>query len=479
MKLLFYHFITIYCLIKYFFGIPSGLFKKVPYPLYLLIQACLILVSIIIMLCFSFVYLITQIFLFGIDLWLILKLGSNYGGRLPGRDAVFESAEEKTSIATLVILNHKEHDENVNKRIQKLFKNIHNSSKKLSYGVETCLGYSYYIKNQVNSDDCCVFTKINDKECLTRDEIFEHIKKNCLRNMCNGKRLWYGEIFTQRVLWNEKDQQKAILIVFNHCLGDGPSLIGLANKFATPEEQQKPTKLDPKYTTKPIFTLDDAYIYRNFFKLEKDGEEFEIINNERLIAFYIERSIKYVPLTKKIKNKIGVGFTEILIAGLTASLEKVLDKRGKKINFCTVGVVFRPIDEDLVSIINGTYDYNDLTNNLSVIPINTPLTMQKNSTMMDRLKSVGEEISKAKYSVDGMAFYAVYNIANIFPASIQRYCQKIFTDVTAGVTNVGGLKAVQLAGCRVESTIPFLPQFHNARESMFIVATQIYQYLSK
>ncbi|XP_022909894.2 uncharacterized protein [Onthophagus taurus] len=463
MKLLLYHFVTIYCAIKYLLGIPTGLKKKLPYPLYLLIQACLVIASIIIMLCLSFAFLLIQIFLFGLDLWLILKLGNNYGGRLPGQDAVFESTEEKISIATLVILNQKEDDEDFNKRIQELFKNIHNSSKKLSYVVESCLGYSYYVKNQVNSDDCCVFTKINDKECLTRDEILEHIKKKSLRNMCNGKRLWYGEIFTQRVLWNEKEQQKVIIIVFRHCLGDGPSLLGIAKKFATPDVQPKPTKLDPKYTTKPIFTLDDAYVYRNFLTFERDGQKFETINNERHMAFYIERCIKYVPLIKKIKNKLGLGFTEVLIAGLIASIEKVLDKRDKELSTGTVAVVFRPIDENLVSIINGTYDYNDIANNSTIIAINVPLTMQKKSTMMDRIKFLREEINKAKYSIDGMAFYSVYNIVHMMPAFILKYLVTTIMNVTSTITNVVGFRAGKLAGFKVEANIPFVPQFYTSR----------------
>ncbi|XP_071051390.1 uncharacterized protein [Onthophagus taurus] len=89
--------------------------------------------------------------------------------------------------------------------------------------------------------------------------------------------------------------------------------------------------------------------------------------------------------------------------------------------------------------------------------------MQKKSTMMDRIKFVREEMTKAKYSIDGMEFYSICNTANIMPASILKYFVTTITNITSAITNVGGLKAGNLAGCKVEAAIPFIPQFYNSR----------------
>ncbi|XP_022921115.1 uncharacterized protein [Onthophagus taurus] len=463
MKVLFYQFISVYCLIKNLLGIPPGLVKKSSFPVGLLIQLCLFTLTIATMLSSILLYITLQTFLFCMDLWLMWKYGKNYGGRLKGQDAQLESTEEKVSISVMVILNHNEDNNVLYKRLEEMAKNVHNSFYKLSCAVEKCLGYPYYIKNQVTDNDCLVYAKVNDKEYLTRDELLEYIQKNCMINVINQKRLWFGRIFTQPVKWNKKSEtmkQTAIMLVFRHCLADGVSLIGLLKNFMIREENPEVMKLNPKYTTKPNFSFDNAYIYRNPLTCGRDEPKFDIPNSERNIVFYIEDEIKYVPLVKKIKNKLGVGFTEILIAGLTASLADVLARRGKTMDKCQTAVLFRPINEDLVSIVNGTYNYSKLTNDSAIVMINTPVTMEKGTTMLDRVKSIGIELDKAKYSVDSLVYYAIGNLGHLLPAPILKHAMIFVTNISAGATNVGGLKAGTIAGCEVEAAMSYIAFYY-------------------
>nr|XP_022903748.1 uncharacterized protein LOC111416038 [Onthophagus taurus] len=464
MKVIFYKFISIYCLIKDLLGIPPGFANKTSFPIGVLVHICLLTLSFIIILCLIVSCIIIQIFLWGMDLWLMYKLGRNYGGRLIGQDAAMESTDEKIPISIIIILNHDEDRAALNKRLEETCKRVHNSLSKLSCTIERCLGFPYYVKNQVTDEDTCDYTKVNDKEYLTRDELLEHIRKNCMVNVINQKRLWYGRIFTQNVIWNKQSETKkqaAVMLVFRHSLADGVALIGFLKNFMIREKNPQLMQLDPKYTAKPKFSLDNAYIYRNLLTSKRDEPKFNVINNERHVVFYIEDEIKYVPLIKKIKNKLGIGFTEILIAGLTASLAEILARRGEKMDKCSTVVIFRPIDEDLVSIVNGTYNYNKLTNNSIPIVLNTQVTMKKESTMLDRLKSIGNELNKGKFSIDGLAYYELSNLGHLIPSPIVKQIVSHTSNLTAVATNVGGLKVGTIAGCEVEAAMSFITYFCN------------------
>nr|XP_022912018.1 uncharacterized protein LOC111423003 [Onthophagus taurus] len=461
MKVVFHQFVSIYCFIKNLVGIPPGFLKKESGFVGLLIQTCLVTLSIITMTVLNVFMLIIQCFLWGMDLWLTCKLGNNYGGRLQGLDGYFESTEEKIGVACMIILNHNEDDFTVKKRVQEMFKTVHNSSYKLSCTVERCLGYAYYLKNQLTSEDCFNINNVSNKECLSREELFEYIENKYMINLCNQKRLWYGEIFTQPILWdkeNKSQKQTAILFVFRHCLGDGPSLLGLLNNVMVHKEQPEPMQLNARNKTVPTFTLDYTYFYRNPLSNQIDEPAFQTPHNKRHVVFYLEDKIKYIPIIKKLKNKLQVGFGEILMAGLTASLANILAKRGKVMDKCTTSIILKPIDED---IINGTYDHNNITNKSTGIFINALVSMQKGSSMLDRIKSIKIEVEKSKRSVDSLAIQTFSKLLHLIPTSLIKYIGAITSNITAGLSNIGGLQTVSLAGCDIKAVMMFTPFLQN------------------
>nr|XP_022909298.1 uncharacterized protein LOC111420515 [Onthophagus taurus] len=470
MKIISYVFISIYCLIKNWLGITPGFIKKKPFPVGLLIQTCLLALSIIIMIFLAILFLIIQTFLCGMDLWLMWKLGKNYGGRLKGQDPIFECTTEKVSASVLLILKRNDVDAIINKRLEELFKRIHNSSYKFSCTVEKCLGYPFYLKNQVSSKDCCVFTNINGKNYITRNELLDHVDKNNMNYVCNQKRLWYAEIFTQPVLWNNQSETKkhmAVMFVFRHCLADATSMLGLLKEFLV-QEKAIPMTLHTKYTSSPKFAFDNAYIYRNLLTCGKDELAFDVPNKDRHVAFYIEDKTKYVPLVKKLKNELGVGFTEILMAGLTASLVKVLLKRDKTMTKYTTCLLMRSINEDLVKMINGTYNYKNLTNDISALLINTPVNTKKTSTTLDQLNTLGVEVLKAKYSADSLEIHAISSLCYILPAPVLTYFTNLM-NITALITNVGAVNALALDDYEIDAVVAFNTFFHSTSFILHVI----------
>nr|XP_022921116.1 uncharacterized protein LOC111429424 [Onthophagus taurus] len=359
----------------------------------------------------------------------------------------------------MAVLNHSDDQEVAVERVKNELMKFHGSSHKLSSTVRRCLGYPYYVKKHTKAEDCVEVIKVNNNKTLSKDDLMDYIQKNYSKDVINGDKLWYGRIFAQPVSWNkksEKHKQMVIMWVFRHCLADGISLIALVQKVLYRQNALENPKVDIK-VPKPSLSLDDVHMNRNPFTCEQDEDTFNTEKGERQIAINSEDEINYVPLVKKIKSKLGVGFTEVLTACLTASLAEVLAKRGKTMDKYTMGLLFRPYDDDFVKIINGTYDYNNLSNNFTAFIIRVPVTMKQGSTMIDRIKAMDLEAKKAKTSVDALFNHTLTKYGHYIPHPIMKSTTMFMMRMSAVASNVGAMRDGTIAGYEVESGLSYLP----------------------
>ncbi|KRT79092.1 hypothetical protein AMK59_6541 [Oryctes borbonicus] len=402
-----------------------------------------------------------------IRMFLKIFHGKSYGGLLSGLDTLFEMYPNKKVINVINIYASKDEPEITVEKLRNVIYQIYRSSFKFSSHIGQCLGYCYFVKDQVNFEDVIEVTRLNNDEYITRRMLFDYLEENCFTLKRN--QMWKVVIFSQPISWSRdsKDEYKQYVIIWTlrHSLGDGPSIITIFQKHAVQDDPQIDLNdLERlRRIEKPKISLDNVALRRNPATTKLDGLALKIHGNSKWhIASFIETEPKYVGMIKKIKQELNVSFTEVVSAAIIASVHDYVKQRNVTLNNFSLAKVIRLKVEDLIKLKNGTYKFEEIKNNFGLIALDLPHNLEER-TMKSLIQYLQQYNESLRYAVDPLVAYTILDsICTYLPVKLTRFSSNSFMDsMTMGVTNLVGFQKSSLCGNVVDDVFFFAPGILN------------------
>ncbi|GJQ84569.1 hypothetical protein Trydic_g233 [Trypoxylus dichotomus] len=395
--------------------------------------------------------------------------GKYYGGLLSGLDTLFEMNPNKTVINVINIYASKDNPKITIEKLKNVIYQIYNSSFKFSSHIQRCLGYCYFVKDQVDFEDVIDVTRLNEEEYMTKQMLFDYLEDNSLTLKEN--QMWKVIIFSQPILWSRdtKDEYKQYVIIWTlrHSLGDGPSIVTIFQKYAVEDGPQTEADLKNlerlRKIQKPRVNLDNVCLRRNPVTTKLDGLALKIDGNSKWhIASFIETQPKYVSVVKKIKDELNISFTEVISAAIIASVYDYIKQRKVTLDNFTIAKVIRLKMEDLIKLKNGTYKFEEIKNNFGLVAFKLPQNLD-GRTMKSLIQYLQHYNESLRYAVDPIVAYTFLDsICTYLPINMTRVsCTSFMDSMTIGVTNLVGFQKSRLCDNVVDDVFFFAPGILN------------------
>nr|XP_022902192.1 uncharacterized protein LOC111414956 [Onthophagus taurus] len=383
---------------------------------------------------------------------LLIKHGKNFGGFLKGFSALFEAQREKSTIVTVFTIENTNKDEFVEK-LKLITENLHKCNYMFSSVIKSFFGYKYFLKNQIEPEQILTNVTLNSKNAITRNDLLEYLEG--YKIIKDGK-LWEIVVFDQPLMVAEnKPNELVVMIRVNHSVTDAYFMIALYRKYLLDPVKTEQKEINLRQP-KRAFSLDDLFLNTN--PLNPGIEQFLFHGSEnQFISTFLEHEAKYVRKIKKIKDCLDVGFTDVLLAALVKSvsdfLEKKLGKCGKDV---VIHLTTRGRSDDMVNIVNGTFDTNELSNEFALLQFVAP-TATKRTSAIDYLRSVNKSCINAKSSIDILLFYLIPKVTcQFFPTFINKFgCDLMLRNVCIMNTNMSAVDGGTIGNKKITSVFAY------------------------
>lgn len=262
-------------------------------------------------------------------LYVVLKLTywNKFGGFLTGMDNFFETNRESVTINATIIYRYAGAREEHLQMLRNYAETVHNCMYKFSSAIENCCGFLYYVKDRVAVNDVLNFVKIDTKDgYVTKDMFCDYMEENCFAIKEN--QMWKMTAFPQPIRWddtveNGKTMKRyAVILSIKHSIGDGPSIIGTLKRLLVKAmDETKTMKINLKSSAPNGMNLDNVYIHRNPLTTKLEGDILKLKDYDKWhMATRLEKESGYLPLIKRIKDKLNVRLMDVVSAAVCSSI---------------------------------------------------------------------------------------------------------------------------------------------------------------
>ncbi|XP_022900118.2 uncharacterized protein [Onthophagus taurus] len=390
-----------------------------------------------------------------------LKYRSAFIAPLSSLDVINERRNSKVIIQIVLMERVKNSFQDVVKCVNEKMRRAEESCQKLTCTVKNCFGYYYYLQTNTQGDVQIVNFNLNGGY-LTKNDIKMYLNENFVdvNNTLNDK-MWKVTILNQFVNWNFKeDLQYAIIISVRHCVGDGAAIIGmLKNKIFTKSDFIFiKSNLDSANIEKR--TLLSEELYKN--PLKESGKDcFEDLpyNPKEYLSFFTEEQPKYVIMIKKIKNKLNIQFSDVLIAGVVTAIVKYCNKNKIVLSSLNGATTVTHLTESHKSLFSGEFNFNKISNHSELLRLDLPIDSKN---VIEMVLKINEIKKKAMTGIEIPLHKILFKIMPVFPAIVIQHLTDSFTkNIAFNITNISGIKDGIVDDKVFNNILFFASQFYN------------------
>ncbi|GJQ70202.1 hypothetical protein Trydic_g22661 [Trypoxylus dichotomus] len=282
-------------------------------------------------------------------------------------------------------------------------------------------------KNQVKTEEILEVITKKDDDYMTKTALYNYIERNC--SSINSNRTWKVIGFTQPIDWGQD--------------GDHTNHKDLATKIT-------PTNRIP--FKRPRITLNNAYVHTNLFTVSKDY--LLLKNKERSewnLVTYVEPEPKYILSIKAVKRQLKVDFIDVIGAAVCASIKDYIAQRRLKISSFTMGSMVRVYEEEILQIINKTYDFKKLTNTTSLETYIISFGPEEES-MKGKIRFLHRATESLRKSLDFLVPYvALRSMVSYIPINLANFLSNMyFNGTTVAITNLVGFDKSSYRGFSID-----------------------------
>ncbi|KAK4882041.1 hypothetical protein RN001_005360 [Aquatica leii] len=388
---------------------------------------------------------------------LAFKCAENYGGLLNGGDTVhiIENVNE-SKIKVLFMVGYEKNNSKsfYNHVKEKIMTSKITKCAKTSAVFRKSYGYYYYVKNQVNIEDCIKQLTLPGKYTKT-EALMEYLEATeDIPFPENDFGLWDVFIGTHPVNWKTDVPDKTyypVLLRFHHSLFDGYHLITtvfgnfsdlkVANG-STPKLQIQTNNVFRRlYMILRKFCAAVAFPWRVFLIINANNSSVLCkakLQNKKIFSHCLDRNKRYMQVVKEIKQSNGVSFTDVILAAISSSFsEYILKNSTTDVTYTSIATPEVPQATDLLISPHQSNDTSLICKNVVYFSVRH-LPIYKNINVLERLNLVKNQGGFLKSSYQIMVDYYIFNfLFATFPYVILKKILKRMR-VTAVVTNLPG-----------------------------------------
>lgn len=431
-----------------------------------------------------------------IDIMLRLKLGKKYGGLVNTADSMYVIKDVgRPVIAGVLILKSESEIDFYNTMLEKFKRKVFDSPDdylKLTSTLRSLGGYSFYIRNDYKIEDCVKLFPV--PKDVDFDENYLKEVTGILYNAPFGKNdtgLW-EMIFFNRTL-NTKKQDGFVyyplILRLDHMIGDGTSIVeyvihvlgdemslNYSKKIFSNASQDVSKDIRTKLSFGNIlFYLIKLFNFLAlvfdivFIGLEKGLHKTQQENSsnvlsgvkntgKKICAWYTENEIEYIPIVKKIKNRVpNTKFSNVFMTAVSASLTNFFKKNSQSIPeaisvLSPILLQFRETDTSKPVRLE-----NKSVHTIQRLPLNVT------GSLVETLEAVKLMANEVKYRDVLIHSFMGSKLLGLFPQSIRTHILA-WNSYSCLVSNVPGSSQISLLdGCVVDKMISCVPTIKTVR----------------
>nr|XP_022918830.1 uncharacterized protein LOC111427766 [Onthophagus taurus] len=398
-----------------------------------------------------------------IKLFLKLRYDEKYGN-VSGMDSYFECTKNQAFFVNIV--EHSGSIEELQIIIKKSTTHLLQSHYKFSSTIHNIFGVYYYLKNQVFLND--VFS-IENIDVSSKDLLKNYMEKHCFSDF-DDKSLWKVILFETAIKWNEMDNSKtyyAILIRFNHCLGDAIALsMYLQQYFYNNVKSKYLEKLRNNTESKDVFNRSNLGSVL-FAGPKLNYTEINLFPSHQKLAVFMEHEPKYIRLIKYISKQLNCSFTDVIIICAMSSITNYLNMEGVKTTNFIVSNTSRPRLGDNINLI---LEQKELSNNFTMEAFNLPL---KHQNILIKFKEILPILRDGRNSDTGQIIYWIIKLlSNLHPKLLRKFARLNSEGATLGITNIPFADYCKIGTSTVQNMFTIPNNFENTKFVMVVATFQ-------
>nr|XP_022914924.1 uncharacterized protein LOC111425241 [Onthophagus taurus] len=394
-----------------------------------------------------------------------LFLNLRYDGKcgiVSGVDSYFECIKNQPSYVS--IIEHSGSIEELQTIIKKSTSRLLQSHYKFSSTIHNIFGVYYYLKNQVFLND--VFS-IENIDVSSKDLLKNYLEKHCFSDF-GDKSLWKVVLFETSIKWNEMDNSKtyyAILIRFNHCLGDAIALsMYLQQYFYNNVKSKYFEKLRNNSKSKDVFNRSNLGSLL-FPGSKLNYTEINLFPSHQKLAMFNEDEPRYIHLIKYISKQLNCSFTDVITICAMSSITNYLKLEGVKTTNFIVANTSRPRHGDNINFI---LEQKELSNNFTIEAFNLPLKQQN---ILIRFKEILPILTDGRNSDTAQIIYWITKLLSfLHPKLLRKITRLNSIGTTLAITNIPFADYCKIGTSAVKTIFAFPNNFENTK-FLLVVST--------